>query len=85
MDPVPAAIGDTLAKGDDRRVKSKLEDGVDPLAGRRLHFGQTVDVPRIEYQRLLANRVGIGPQRKPDMGIVQVVGRTDTHVLDALA
>ena len=52
---------------------------------RLLDLGQTVDIPRIEHQRLFANRVGVGAQREPAMRVVQIVRRADRNVVDAFA
>src|SRR5690242_15632024 len=48
---------DGLAEGDDRRVETQLEDRIDLPSRIRLGFDEPVDVPGIEYQRLLADRI----------------------------
>src|SRR6185312_2796836 len=53
---------DPFAQRDDRRVQAQLQDGVDALAGLAFDFPQAVDVPGVEHQRLLADRVRAGTQ-----------------------
>ena len=66
----------------DCRVHAQLKDGVDLAAGVALDFLQPVDVPRVQDQRLLADRVGFRTQGKAHVGIMQVVRRTNGHVID---
>ena len=47
-----------------------------------LDLEQAVDVPGIEDERLLADRVGAGAQREADMGVVQIIGRADRDIVD---
>src|SRR3546814_3467694 len=65
-------------------MKAQWQDGVDPAPGAGLDLGEAVDVPRIEHQRLLADRVAVRAQSKAHMGVVQVVGRADADIVDAL-
>ncbi|GCC46361.1 hypothetical protein chiPu_0030334, partial [Chiloscyllium punctatum] len=44
-----------------------------------------VDVAGIEDQRLFADGVHARPQRKPAMGVVQIVRRADRHIVDLRA
>ena len=63
-------------------MNPQLKDGVDPPAGLALDFLERIEVPGVDDERLLADRVGAHPQREADMGVVQVVRRADTHVVD---
>ena len=58
---------------------------MDLAAGVLLNRCQPVNIPGIENERLLADRICAGAQRKPDMGVMQIVGRTDADVADTLA
>ena len=58
-------------------MHTQLEDGIDAAAGLASISCRRVEIPRIDHQRLLADGVRPDPQRQPDMGIVQVVGRAD--------
>ena len=66
-------------------MQAQLQDGRDLAAGLALDLGEPVDVPRIEHQRLLADRIGIRAQREAAVRVVQVVGRADRDVVDLLA
>ena len=73
---VPCPAGSAampLAQRHDGRVHPELQDVEDPPPGLPLQLGQGVQVPRVEHQRLLADRVGPDPQREADVGVVQVV------------
>ena len=63
-------------------MQPQLEDGADTPPGGFLHLGQAVDVPGVQHQGLLADRIGAGPQREAAVGIVQVVGRADADVVE---
>ena len=45
---------------------------------------QAVEVPGVDDERLLADRVGADAQRQPHVRVVQIVRRADRHVVDAL-
>ena len=65
-------------------MQAQLQDGVDACdRSAALDLGQAVEIPRIEHQRLLADRVGVRAQREAHMRVVQVVGRADRDVVDA--
>ena len=76
--------GDALPQGHDVRVQPELEDVVHAAPGLPLQLGERVQVPRVEHERLLADGVGADPEREADVRVVQVVGRADRHVVDAL-
>ena len=63
-------------------VETQLKDGVGLMALTFLHLLEGIDVPRVEHQRLLADDVGAEAQAVTRVGIVQVVGRADAHVVD---
>ena len=66
-------------------MQAQLQDGVDlaPCAG--LDLRQPVDIPRIEHQRLFADGVAVRAQGEAHMGVMQIVGRADADIVDALA
>ena len=64
-------------------MHAQLQHGVDPAAGFLLQLLQRIEVPRVDDQRLLADRIGADAQRQPDVGIVQVVRRADAEVVHA--
>ena len=75
---------EALAKRNQLRMHAQLQDGLDRTAGLALELLERVEVPRIDHQRLFANHVGAGAQSHPDVRIVQVIGRADADVVDAL-
>src|SRR5690606_14659018 len=46
--------------------------------------GERIQIPGIEYERLLADRGGSEAQGQTDMGVVQMIGRADAEVIDPL-
>ena len=66
-------------------MQPQLQDGEYAPPGGPLHLGQAVDIPGVQHQRLLADRVGTGAEREAAMGIVQVVGRADADVVERTA
>jgi hypothetical protein len=46
------------------------------------HFCQPIDVPGVQHQRLLADRIGIRTQREAHVAVVQIVRRTDRDIID---
>ena len=49
-----------------------------------LELLERVEVPRVDDDRLLADRVGADAKREPDVRVVEVVRRADAHVVHAL-
>ena len=84
VDPAGRLGGDPLAERNDGRVHPELQDVEDPPSGLPLQLRQGVQVPGIQHQRLLADRVGPDPEREADVRVVQVVWRADRHAVDAL-
>ena len=46
------------------------------------HLLQGVNVPRVEHNGLLADDIGTKTQAVAHVGIVQIVGRADAHIVD---
>ena len=65
-------------------MQPKLEDIPDPATVLGLELGQSVQIPGIKRQRLFAYRLRLDAKREADMGIVQVVGGADTHIINRL-
>ena len=79
-----AAPRQLLAERQHRRVHAQLEHRADALTGLVLELLQRVEVPGIDDERLLADRVRPDSQRKADVRVVKIVRRADAHVVDAL-
>src|SRR5262245_24895720 len=78
VDVVDLAVGlgsNALAKLEDGRVQAQLQDCEHAVPAVALDFGKTVDVPRIEHQRLLADGVGMAAQSETHMGVMKIVRR----------
>lgn len=71
-----------VPQGDDRRVHTQLQDGVDLVAGVSLYFLEAVNVPRIQHQRFLANHIATGAQAEAHVRVMQVIGCADRDVVD---
>ncbi len=65
-----------------RWVQTQLQDGADFFPAFVFHVGQRIHIPRIQYERLLANYMGADAQAETDVGVVQIVGRTNGHIVD---
>ena len=65
-------------------MHAQLQDGPDGSPGLVLELLERIEIPRVDDQRLLANRVRAGAQGHPDMRIVEVIGCADADVVDAL-
>src|SRR5262245_5462644 len=50
-----------------------------------LHFRESVQIPRIEYERLLADRIGARSQCKATMRVMEVIGGTNRNHIDFLS
>ena len=72
-----------IAQRDQLRMEPQLQDGVDAASGFLLELLQRVQVPRVDDERLLADRVRPDAQREPDVRVVQVVRRADGDVVHA--
>ena len=84
IDLVLRAFLNLFLQGYNLVVETQLEDGVGLMALAFLHFLQGVNVPRVEHQGLLADDVGTKTQAVAGVGIMQVVGRADAHIVDLL-
>src|SRR5688572_7699584 len=82
--PAGRAAGDRVAECDHRRVQPQLEDGIDPHPALTFELLQRIEIPRVDHNRLLANRVRARAQRQADVRVVQVVRRADADVVHAL-
>jgi len=63
-------------------MKPELQDREDPLAGVLLDFGEPVDVPRVEHQRLFADRIRARAEREAAMRVMQVIRRADRDLIE---
>src|SRR2546425_6546521 len=72
-----ALLTQPLAKRDQIGMQAQLQDRVDAASGLLLELLESVQIPGIDNERLLANRVSADAQSQPDVRIVQVVRRTD--------
>jgi phosphotransferase system HPr-like phosphotransfer protein len=68
-------------KLNERWVEPQLMDSEDPAAGFLLDLRECLEVPGIQHGRFLADRVGVVPKSESDVCVMQVVGRTDRHVI----
>jgi hypothetical protein len=66
--------------------------GMDAQAARRsryaagfgFEFGEGVEIPGVENDGLLADGVGADTQCQPYMRVMQMIGRTDAEIIDAM-
>lgn len=77
-------LSDLLPQSHDGWMDPELEDVVDPLPRFPFQLGEGVEVPGVEDERFFADCIGADAQGKSHMCIVQVVGRADAGVVDAL-
>ena len=63
-------------------MQPELQHAVDLLARLLLDLLKRMQVPRVENEWLFTDGVGTNPECKSSVGVVQVVGRADAHVLD---
>jgi hypothetical protein len=73
-----------VAKSDQLRVNSKLQNRFDLAACLRLKFGKGIQIPRIQHQWFLANGIGMDSERKADVRVVEIVGRADADPVELL-
>src|SRR5947207_6408639 len=66
-------------------MKPELQDGRYSPPRVSFNLRKTIDVPGIENQRLLADRIGAGPQCEAAMRVMEMIRRTDGHIVDLLA
>lgn len=65
--------GQTLAEREHGWMVAQLKDGVDSATTFLLKRLELVEVPRVDDERLLADCRGAQTERKPNVGVVQVV------------
>src|SRR5687768_2125818 len=65
-------------------MHAQLQDGVDAAAGFALDLLQGIEIPRIDDQGVLADRIGADTEREPDVRIVEMIRRTDGDVVNPL-
>jgi hypothetical protein len=72
LDPVPTTgiPHETFPKGNELRMDSQLEHIVDLSLVLLLQLRQDIEVPGVDYERLLANHMGPHPQRESNMGVM---------------
>ncbi len=75
------SVGDTLFQCHDGRMEPQLQDVKYPFAAFLFDFFQAVQVPGVKNQGLLTDYMSLVAQSQPDVGIVQVVGRTNAHII----
>jgi hypothetical protein len=63
-------------------VRPELEDREDTAAGLRLQLLEGIEIPRVDDDRLLAERTRTIPEGDADVGIVQVVRAAYAHSVD---
>ena len=71
-----------FAKGHQLGMHAQLQDGLDGSTGLAFELLERVEIPRVDHQGLLANRVGAGAQGHPHVGIMEVIRRADADVVD---
>ena len=69
---------------DDAVMKTELQDIVCILAGFFLYFHQLFQVPRIQYDRLLANHVRAQAQAITDKCVMGIIRRADRQPVDII-
>src|SRR5207302_10345072 len=79
-----AAREQRLAKRENRRMHAQLQNRIDAPIMLALQLLERLEIPRIQYERLLADRVRPDAQRKPDMRVMQMIRRADTQIMNAL-
>src|SRR5689334_21616655 len=65
-------------------MQTQLQDGGDAASGLALELLQRVEVPGVDDDRLLADRVGADAQRHADVRIVEIVRRADAQIVNAM-
>ena len=70
----PRAVGQQpLSQRNQLWVHTQLQDRRHAAAGLGLEFLQTIEVPRVDDERLLANDVGANAEGKSNVRVMQVV------------
>jgi hypothetical protein len=59
-----------------------LQDGIDPVSRLLFQFLKGIQIPWVNDQGFLADGVGTDAKGQTAVGVMQVIGRTDTHVMD---
>src|SRR5258708_7121857 len=65
-------------------MKPQLQHGIHATAGFGFELLQRVEIPGIDDEGLLAERMSADAQRRADVRVVKVVRRTDADVVDAI-
>ena len=71
-------------KRDERGVEPQLQDGADAPPGFPLELLQGVQVPRVDHERFLADRIGADAKRQPDVRVMEIIRRADADVVHAI-
>src|SRR5574341_225116 len=61
----------------------KLQNRENPATALGLELLKGVDVPRVEHDRFLADRIGTDAQREATVCVVEKIGRADREVMHA--
>jgi len=65
-------------------MQPKLQNVIDPITEFTFQLRQGIYIPWIQHQRLFTDGIGPDPQRKANVGIMQIIGRTDADILNTL-
>src|SRR6266542_3575973 len=70
--PPPVIAPERITERQHRRMKPKLEDGIDPHAAFALELLKRIEIPWVDDDRLLADGMRARPQRQTDVGVVEI-------------
>ncbi len=79
IDLVFRPFGYAFLERDDGRMQPQLQYRIYAMAAILLFGFQRLYIPRVQYNRLLANDIRPLTQTETDMCVVQIVGCADTH------
>ena len=71
-----------LPQVDDHRMVPELQYVVDLASRLLLYLLQRIDVPGVQHHRFFAYCISLVPEGEPDVRVVQVIGRTDAHIIE---
>jgi hypothetical protein len=60
----------------------KLEDGIYPFPKLLFKLSKRIEVRSVENEGFFTDGVRANPERKANMGIVEIIGRGDTDIVD---
>src|SRR5690606_19251047 len=82
MDLVPRFFFHPLLQGDNTRMQSQLQNGVDTFPCFFFNFFQGIHIPWIQYERFFTNRVSAVTKCKPDVRVVKVIRCTNANIIN---